>query len=104
MKIYIVSDVWNYNGCTDDFGSCHEDYIIKVFNTEEKAIEFIQGYIKKKIDIKLEKLKSDNSERVLDTFLDIVPTMEDIKKSKEVIYNEYWGEEFSLEYEEYEVE
>ena len=53
MKIYIVKNVFIYDGCVDDYYNCYKENIEKIFDCEEKAIRYIQDKIKDMLDIKM---------------------------------------------------
>ena len=103
MKIYIVKNVFIYDGCVDDYYNCYEENIEKIFDCEEKAIRYIQDKIKDMLDLKLKILEAKEKvnkeeccrEKCLNCIacddyisLDIIPTADEIKETHEVEYNE----------------
>ena len=50
MKVYLVKNAWYYEGCTDDYANCYEDGVEKIFDSEDKAIKYIQDEIRKLVD------------------------------------------------------
>ena len=120
MKIYIVKNVFIYDGCVDDYYNCYEENIEKIFDCEEKAIRYIQDKIKDMLDLKLKILEAKEKvnkeeccrEKCLNCIacddyisLDIIPTADEIKETHEVEYNEERMIEHSKYiYETYEVE
>lgn len=52
-KIYIVKQVWSYDGCPDDYENCYEEDIERVFDSNIKAAEYILSKIKTMFDEKL---------------------------------------------------
>lgn len=42
-KVFIVFSYWCYEGISSYHANCYEDRVLKVFDIEEKAIEYIRN-------------------------------------------------------------
>ena len=119
MKIYIVKNVFIYDGCVDDYYNCYKENIEKIFDCEEKAIRYIQDKIKDMLDLKLKILEAKEKvnkeeccrEKCLNCIacddyisLDVIPTTDEIKETHEVEYDEERKKISKYIYETYEVE
>lgn len=120
MKIWIVKNAWSYDGNPDDYSNCYEETIEDVFDSESKAIKYIQDELRPMVERRAAVLAVRNSinkaecrrkkcehcigcEDIVD--LDEVPTEEFIKEHKdEIIYHrDHHNETSYYFYEEYEV-
>lgn len=45
MKVYLVSKIWSYDGCPDDYANTWEDKLEKIFLNEKDAKEYIKNTI-----------------------------------------------------------
>lgn len=121
-KIYIVNAIWNYDGYADDFANTYESHIEKIFDSEAKAIAFIQDKLRSLVERRKAVLaaiasvnrsecrreKCNNCIACEDTIdLDEVPTFEYIKEHNAdvqgIVYKEEHQETSSYQYEEHEV-
>jgi hypothetical protein len=95
-KIYIVESEWWYDGCPDDYYNCSENVIEKIFDSDTKAVAYIQEKIKEILD--------NATEWDRDEYIDEVPSMDVIKEGESVIYRSCHNEYNAYCYKSHEVE
>lgn len=95
-KIYIVEKEWWYDGCPDMYYNCSENEIEKIFDSENKAIAYIQGAIKKALE--------NADEDDLDEYIDHVPDATEIKEGEPIVYRDLYDEFYAYVYSVHEVE
>ena len=52
MKVWIVYNAWEWNGSSDDFRNCYRESIVKIVDSEEKAIKYIQDELRPMVEFK----------------------------------------------------
>ena len=95
-KIYIVDHEWRGIGYYDGGGDCVDTVIEKIFDSEEKAVVYIQEEIRKL-------LENNTNDPDYDEFIDSVPSTDEIRKERFITYRSSSYDESTYAYLEYEV-
>jgi len=96
-KIYIVEHEQVLIKYYDGGGDCCDTEIEKIFDSEEKAVAYIQEEVRKK-------LEEHADDEYIDEYIDNVPEADEIMKERKVEYYSCSYDCNAYSYKEYEVE